>query len=200
MAPPNRIDRKRIRTRDHLAAVAHALFERHGYDAVTMEQIAAEADVARGTLYNHFPWKEALLAHAIHARLAEDLEPLLRKAMAHTDVQARLAGVMKASAQWWEAHRSYAAPYIRHRFQLLRDGEPGQADSDIAALYAHLIEQAQARGELRDDIDAEMLAAHLHFLSLGALLRWLESHRVRLTKEMAGALAFFMDGAAVRRP
>ena len=44
--PPGRRERKRSRTLDHLAATAFALFEARGYDAVTMEQVAAEADVA----------------------------------------------------------------------------------------------------------------------------------------------------------
>ncbi len=47
----------------------------HGYESVTMEQIAAAADVARGTLYNHFPFKEAVLAYWIHGQLAKDLRP-----------------------------------------------------------------------------------------------------------------------------
>lgn len=193
-----RPNRKRDRTRAHLAAVAHALFERHGYEAVTMEQIAAKADVARGTLYNHFALKEALLVHAMHTRLASDLQPLLQKSLAQPGIRPQLEGVLKASAKWWEGHRGYAAPYIRHRFQVLRDGHVGQSDSELASLYARLIAQAQVNGEIREDVDAHLLASHLHFLCLGALLRWLESRKLRLSKEMAGALAFFMDGAAPR--
>ncbi|WP_426663963.1 TetR/AcrR family transcriptional regulator [Rhodanobacter aciditrophus] len=198
MATPTRNDRRRARTREHLAAVARALFERHGYEAVTMEQIAAEADVARGTLYNHFALKEAVLAHALHAQLAHDLEPLLHKVVARRSLRTQLAGVMEASARWWEAHRSYAAPYIRHRFQMLGDGNAGQGDSEMLTLYETLIEQAQSQGEIRNDIPAALLSSHLHFLYLGALLRWLEDRRIKLTDELTGALAFFMAGAAVR--
>lgn len=35
----------------------------HGYEAVCMEQIADAADVAKATLYNYFPVKEALIGH-----------------------------------------------------------------------------------------------------------------------------------------
>ena len=45
-----RRERKRSQTLDHLAATAFALFEAHGYDAVTMEQIAAQADATVGCL------------------------------------------------------------------------------------------------------------------------------------------------------
>ncbi|MBP0656330.1 TetR family transcriptional regulator, partial [Mycobacterium tuberculosis] len=43
-----RRERKRTQTLDHLAATAFSLCEQHGYDTVTMEQIAAQADVSKG--------------------------------------------------------------------------------------------------------------------------------------------------------
>src|SRR3546814_20841401 len=59
----SRRQRKRAQTANHLSATAFRRFETHGYDVVAMEQIAAEADVAKATLYNYFPVTEALLAH-----------------------------------------------------------------------------------------------------------------------------------------
>lgn len=190
---------KRDRTRDHLSAVALGLFSQFGYEAVTMEQIAAEAGVARGTLYNHFPVKEAALAHALHGQLAGDLGPLLQKAMARRTLQTRLAAVLDASAQWWEAHRDYAAPYIRYRFQAIGREVSGQSDSDMSTLYTPLIAQAQADGEIRNDIEAPLLASHLHFLYLGAVLRWLDGGPASLRTELARTLKFFMAAATVRK-
>src|SRR3546814_7897467 len=46
----SRRQRKRAQTANHLSATAFRLFETHGYDVVAMEQIAAEADVAKATL------------------------------------------------------------------------------------------------------------------------------------------------------
>lgn len=187
---------KSDRTRDHLSTVALTLFWQFGYDAVTMEQIAAEAGVARGTLYNHFPVKEAALVHALHGKLANDLGPLMHKAMARRTLQTRLAAILDASAQWWESHRDYAAPYIRYRFQAIGDGQPGQSDSDMLPLYAQLIAQAQEAGEVRNDMAAPLLANHLHFLYLGAVLRWLEDDATSLRAEFVRTLKFFMTGAA----
>ena len=69
---PGRRERRRVQTLDHVATTAMQLFEAQGYDATTMEQIALRADVAKGTLYNHFATKEAVLAHWIHLELAAD--------------------------------------------------------------------------------------------------------------------------------
>lgn len=192
----SRRTRKRLQTRDHIAAAAFALFDAHGYDAVTMEQIAAAADVARGTLYNHFPVKEAVLAHGLHAQLARDLEPLMRTVLARDSVAERLATLLTASAGWWEAHRHYAMPYIRYRFQQARDGHPQDGASDMVPVYAGLIAQAQERGELDPRQAPARLAHYLHYLYLGALMAWLGDADLPLGDELARVVEFFMRGAA----
>lgn len=54
---------------DHLIAVAARLLARRGAAGLTVRDIAREAQVAVGVLYNHFADKEELLAHALHAHV-----------------------------------------------------------------------------------------------------------------------------------
>lgn len=49
------------RTRARLQEVALRLFTAHGFDAVTVEQVAAAAGVSHMTFFRHFPTKEAVL-------------------------------------------------------------------------------------------------------------------------------------------
>ena len=187
---------KRQRTRHHIATVAGELFERHGYEAVTMEQIAVEAGVVRGPLYNHFAVKEAVLAEWMHARLARDLAPLMQAVMKRKAFASRVAVILDASARWWEEHRPYAAPYIRFRFQQVRDGSGEQASSDMVAAYTALIHAAQQAGEIRDGESPGRLANYLHFLYLSALMAWLEDPKASLRREFARAFDFFLQGAS----
>src|SRR3546814_2502837 len=80
----SRRQRKRAQTANHLSATAFRLFETHGYDVVAMEQIAAEADVAKATLYNYFPVKEALIAH----RFREDIAAGMRSEEHTSELQS----------------------------------------------------------------------------------------------------------------
>ncbi|HZX76830.1 TetR/AcrR family transcriptional regulator [Lysobacter sp.] len=191
----DRTARKRRQTRDHIAATAHALFERDGYEAVTMEQIAAQADVARGTLYNHFPVKEAVLVHWMHAQLEADLGTLAAEVLSRESFLSRVATLLDVSAQWWEQHRQYAAPYIRFRFQQVRDADEGEPSSGLIPLYARLVADAQKAGELRPDASPERLAFYLHFLYLAAVMTWLGTPGISLAEEFSQALAFFVQGA-----
>lgn len=188
---------KRLRTRRQLAQVAWQLFGQSGFETVTMEQVAVAAGVARGTLYNHFPVKEALLVEAIHARLAEDLGMLHAAVLQPSGFVARVAVLWQASADWWEAHRAYAAPYIGYRFRQLREGNAAETASDMRVLYEQLIASAQAQGELADGRPAPRLAGYLHFLYLAAMMEWLECDDRPLAEALVDALAFF-DSAAGR--
>ncbi|MEV6074235.1 TetR family transcriptional regulator [Streptomyces sp. NPDC052069] len=59
--PMGRRERKKAATRQALADAALRLFIAHGYDAVTLHDIAEAADVSTTTLLKHFPGKEALV-------------------------------------------------------------------------------------------------------------------------------------------
>jgi AcrR family transcriptional regulator len=54
----DRRSRKRLATRRAISLVADRLFLERGFDHVTVDEIAAEADVGRMTVFNHFPRKE----------------------------------------------------------------------------------------------------------------------------------------------
>ena len=52
--------RKKRAAREAIAATARRLFAERGFDAVTVAEIAAAADVSEKTVFNHFPTKEDL--------------------------------------------------------------------------------------------------------------------------------------------
>ena len=64
--------RKKQRTRAQIAEAAARLFAVHGFQRVTVAEVAAAADVSEQTVYNHFPTKERLVFDdddALEARL-----------------------------------------------------------------------------------------------------------------------------------
>jgi AcrR family transcriptional regulator len=56
-------ERKKEQTRQRIAAVALRLFAERGFGAVTVNEIAEAAEVAKATLFSYFPTKESLVLH-----------------------------------------------------------------------------------------------------------------------------------------
>ncbi len=71
---PGLRERKKQQTWGLIAKTAHRLFQEHGFDAVTVADVAREADVSRKTVFNYFPTKEDLFYSGLEffeARLLE---------------------------------------------------------------------------------------------------------------------------------
>ena len=58
-------ERKKEQTRQRIAAVALKLFTERGFDAVTVNEIAEAAEVAKATLFSYFPSKESLVLEGV---------------------------------------------------------------------------------------------------------------------------------------
>jgi AcrR family transcriptional regulator len=160
-------ERKKERTREHIAETARTLFAERGFEGVTVAEIARAAEVSGPTVFNYFPRKEDLvfwrlgsfedeLLAAIRERPAG--EPVLtafgrflleqRGLLAQPDPEARerLAGIARTIA---------GSPAL-----LAREREifAGYTDS-LAALIAE--EQDAGRGDLRPWVAANaMIGAH----------------------------------------
>src|ERR1035437_6689029 len=72
----NRRERKKIAARSRILSTAIDLFWAHGLDAVTIDEIAAAADVGKGTIYNYFATKEDIVVAFmadLEARMAPEI-------------------------------------------------------------------------------------------------------------------------------
>ncbi|WNV88645.1 TetR family transcriptional regulator [Umezawaea sp. Da 62-37] len=81
-------ERKKRRTYENISDTALALFAEHGYDQVSITQVAEAAEVSRRTLFSYFPTKEDLIV----CRLADHETESARV------VRARPAGLSPLTA------------------------------------------------------------------------------------------------------
>ena len=84
-------------TRAHLIDVATRLFAARGYDGTSIEAVLTEAGVSRGSLYHHFPGKDALfmaVLESVGARVAQ------RGAEAAQDTQDPVAALRAGGLAW----------------------------------------------------------------------------------------------------
>jgi AcrR family transcriptional regulator len=152
-----------LRNRDLLLTTAKAAFADLGADA-PLEEIARRAGVGIGTLYRHFPTREALVA-AVYAReiaqLAASADALLAQGPAGEALEAWLDLLID-----YMATKRVVAPALR--------ADPGEGSKLYASSGAtilpsleRLTEAARAAGDIRSDIGFEDILRMMSGLSLG---------------------------------
>jgi AcrR family transcriptional regulator len=199
LSSDSRRARKRQQTTDHLVEVAFELFSVHGYDQVTMEQIATTADVAKGTLYNYFPVKEAILAHLFHSELAESIHGFSAEYENLLGSKAYLRAFLHRLAASIERYREYMAPYLRYRLSRAVDTVSKAKLSSIDQTSIKLLTEGLKAGEIRSDLPLDQLVDTLRFMHLSTILRWLHTPESSLAQEFDTMLDLFLNGASSGR-
>jgi AcrR family transcriptional regulator len=140
------------RNRERILVAAREQFADTGIDA-QIDDIARAADVGVGTVYRHFPTKEALL-QALAADRFVRLAEWAREALEAPDAWEGFRDYLRRSAELGANDRLLSeAMAERDAFQ----GAQREKD-DLMEATAALVERAQAAGELRPDIGAQDIA------------------------------------------
>jgi AcrR family transcriptional regulator len=145
---PQRSDARRNRLR--VLEGAREAFAEAGLSA-QMDDVAARAGVGIGTVYRHFPNKEAVieaLADEHFDALAADAEA----APEEPDAWEAFVGWLKAAAARQASDRALAE-IMSSRPTLLH--ETVRRRADVYAVVGRLVERAQAAGALRADLQPE---------------------------------------------
>jgi AcrR family transcriptional regulator len=144
---PMRADARR--NRERVIGAARRCMARKGLDA-GMEEIARRAGVGVGTVYRHFPTKEALIEGLAAARF-ERLAELAHEALAVADPWEAFSGFMHAAASIQIDDRALSEILTQRPETMAAAAEA----VDMLGLVSELMGRAQASGDLRADATPE---------------------------------------------
>ena len=134
--------RKMRRTRQAIADAALRLFTEYGFDQVTVAQIAAAAEVAEKTIYNHFGGKAELVLDADHDLLDELLAAVRDRPVGWSALAAVRDVLAGAATQLGEGAPRQAQLAFR---RLVADSPTLQAHQrQMAARYERALAQVLA--------------------------------------------------------
>lgn len=136
--------------REQILGAATELFRRYGYRRTSMELLAAEAGVAKPTLYAYFEAKEALFRAVCEHTMSKILDDAQAAVAAEGPLAARLTGLLAAKFSYLFdlVHRSpHGAELLASQEQLGAD-VVDRADRAYLKLLTTTLEEAEERGEI----------------------------------------------------
>jgi len=142
---PLRADARR--NREKVLAAARAVFAEQGVDA-QMDDVARRADVGVGTVYRHFPTKDALL-NALADELFDALAAHAREMLELDDPWEAFLQTMWFSAQKTAGDRAFAEILSASR-DMIPTECPGK--KELTGSVAEMMERAIEAGKMRPDV------------------------------------------------
>lgn len=173
-------------TEQRILAAALELFREKGFEAATMRDIAAAANVATGAAYYYFSSKDAIVL-AFYRQAAGEMSAELESAIeASTDLRKRLAAILEIKLRYFEPSRrllSALAAHVNpaHSLSPFSDQTREIRESDIA-FFARAVAHSNVR--LPEDLKTP-LPRLLWMYQMGLILYWIhdESPAQKKTRE-----------------
>ena len=154
----SRVERKKEETKRRIISTARELFLSQGVEGTTMEQIAAAADIAKGTLYNYFPVKEAILGEYIQRAFREKSAGRTQALAELPDTRARSVFILTQLMEGVQAQKEIFEKYIIYQTQNILSLNRGDREkSGMERLATEIIVLGQKSGEIRVDVPAGVM-------------------------------------------
>lgn len=155
-------------------AAATALFTERGFDAPTVDEIAEAADVAKGTIYNYFDSKEAILFEF----LIELQEGVREELESFKEAPGPLAAILEA---WLKRQLEVQRPHLEFvrvfLSQLVLRAE--SFEDQVLRIQKHvdepmmeLLERLQGRGLIPAEVELERVVVELKSMHFGLSCLW----------------------------
>ena len=211
MGTLERRKREKDERRTRIIDAAEKVLVSKGYPATTMDDVAAEAEVGKGTLYLYFKNKDELimaLAMRVRTIMLDGFDEAIQAAISGLDLLRRLGRV---HCDVVETHRDL----FMLSFHVLASGFKPDTTSPTYTLWkesgewalriaVNAIERGKLDGSVRPDVDAMTASMHLFGGALGVTLVEFGSEDMRQASPQAGRtkgllasfMGFFIDSIA----
>ncbi|KKW65801.1 mycofactocin system transcriptional regulator [Mycolicibacterium elephantis] len=195
---PPRVGRRRSTTTDHISNVAIDLFTARGFDAVSVDDVAEAAGIARRTLFRYYPSKNALPWGDFDAHLEH-----LRDLLAGLDPEVPLGAALRTALLAFNTFDE--AETVRHRQRMRVILETAELQAYSMTMYAGwraVVADFVARrlGAKPSDLGPQTVAWTMLGVALSAYEHWLADETVPLAQALGAAFDTVSAGFVALEP
>ncbi len=174
-------EKKKIETKNKIFEAAGRLFKEKGFESTTVDEITTEAGIGKGTFFNYFPTKVALLGE--FGKQKDELiynlvrEELIKNIPTKEKIKNTLVCVAKSNENDKELTKIFVIEYLRNY------GNEERKSQSLKHLMEVLLESGIKTGEVKKGIDVKRTAENLTAIYFHSLMEWLWSDSSRSFSE-----------------
>jgi AcrR family transcriptional regulator len=190
-----RRQRKRQDLHQRLLDVARRLFKERGIARTTVDDLAESADVARQTVFNHFPNKEAIAVELG----SEGVQEVAQRAQALLEAGVSALEVLERTAEWvLDAALEDGELAVVVARELLHP-DPGRAlraaqQVPLREIFEAILVQAREEGAVRNDLPVDVVASRIAAVLRSIIAQVLGSDVEQLRRELTVCFDMVFNG------
>jgi len=201
MAVLSRKERDRQLRRSDILKAAEHLFALKGYHKATIRDIAREAQYASGTVYLHFKDKDDLYFALLEEKMKSMLFTTKERVAQANDVKKKLEIFVREGLIFFEKNQDFFRIFISEGNEYFSERRILKSPTGMQTheYTAALLREAQKKGVISRDFDAEQIAEVFASIIKTIILNWLQKKDVRnnnLIDQSGTILRLFLDGVA----
>ena len=190
-------EKKKFETKNKIFEVAGKLFKEKGLDNTTVDEITKEAEIGKGTFFNYFPTKEALLRE--FGKQKEELVYNLVKAelTKSPSTKEKIKNILVLAAKSNEKDKELTKLFV---FEYLRRyGYEERRSRCLNTILMDLLENGVKNGEVKSGIDVKRAAENITGIYYSSLMEWLWSNSdYSFSEEISKKIDMVFEGIAER--
>lgn len=190
-----RRERKKEQTKERIMSEALELFKENGYRQTSVEMIVQKAQIAKGTFFNYFSTKESLLLEIQNNKIRHGRDFL-------NAPHIQTLPFLQQASQLFHYLLSYydVDPLLTRQSFFTLYQEKNSSSFHMIDLFQQLIEQAQSRGEIPQDLPSALVAEVCYGLFISSLsFVQDDTPREQLITEMNKKMNICLEGFSTKK-
>lgn len=167
-------EKKKITKRKCILEAALNLFSKKGYEHTSIEELAKEAGIGKGTVYSYFNTKKDI----VRAFYEDEIEYVREELAANTNPESSLKDQLKiifmAEFKYVTRNSEFGRLYLQEKVF----PKNHYSEEDLAVQFKHfeflhpIYQKAKDRGELRNDLELLHVSGHFYAIYLLIMSCW----------------------------
>lgn len=167
-------EKKKQKTKQAILEAAIPLFNENGYESTSIEQIAKQAGVGKGTVYSYFQTKKDIIKGFCDYELEQIHKELVKKSNQDAPILEQMLTIYMTEFHHVTQNKEFGRLFMRETvFPFDYDVENNMEIEDkYFQLLFPILEKGQQRGELRKDAELLHITAHFYGIYLLIMSAW----------------------------
>lgn len=190
-------EKKKIATRNKIFEVSARLFKEKGIENTTVDEIVKEAGIGKGTFFNYFPSKTALLLYFAQQKEELTYNQIKNEALKSISTREKIINtlvfVAKTNEKDKELTKMFVFEYMRHYGY----GQDERRSQNLSNILYGIIEDGIKKEDVKSTIDANKVAQIISAIYFHSLMEWLWSKiDYSFSDDISGKIDMVFDGIA----